>query len=195
MDINKLYKVINEGGVAVIPTDTVYGIVADAMNEDVVNKVFDIKNREYSKPLIIMVSSIDMLKKYVKEINDIENSLIKDYWPGRLTILFRKNNNISDLITSGSDLVGIRYPDDNELIELINMLDRPIISTSANLSKKDTIVSIDMLEDDIKSKVDYIYDGGVILDKVSTIVKVNDGMVNIIREGDLTSSIKNKYIN
>ena len=95
MDIDKLVKLINEGNIAVVPTDTVYGIVGDALNIDVIHKVYEVKKRDYSKPLILMVSSIDMLKRYVDEINDIDKYLINKYWPGKLTSLFKKNNKIN----------------------------------------------------------------------------------------------------
>lgn len=193
MDIGRLVEVINNGNIAVVPTDTVYGIIGDATNIDVIHKVYEVKKRDYSKPLILMVSSIDMLEKYVLEINDIEKKLIDRYWPGKLTILFKKNNNIDDLITSGSNLVGIRYPDNKELNELMDKLNKPLISTSCNISSKEVITSIDMLEEDISKHVSYVYDGGILSDTSSTIVRVNDGKIEIIRDGELSSLIREEF--
>lgn len=193
MDIDKLVTVINNGELAIIPTDTVYGIVGDATNIDVVHKVYEVKKRDYSKPLILMVSNIDMLKKYVDSINDIEKQLIRKYWPGKLTILFKKNNNVSDIITSGSSLVGIRYPNNKDLIELMERLDKPLISTSCNISSKNVITNIDMLEEDISKYVSYIYDGGILSDTSSTIVKVVDERLEILRDGELASAIKKDF--
>ncbi|MBR6821273.1 MAG: threonylcarbamoyl-AMP synthase [Bacilli bacterium] len=193
MDIERLVEVINNGNIAVVPTDTVYGIIGDATNIDVIHKVYEVKKRDYSKPLILMVSSIDMLEKYVLEINDIEKKLIDRYWPGKLTILFKKNNNIDDLITSGSNLVGIRYPDNKDLNELMNKLNKPLISTSCNISSKEVITSIDMLEEDISKHVSYVYDGGILSDSSSTIVRVNGGKIEIIRDGELSSSIREDF--
>ena len=193
MDIERLVEVINNGNIAVVPTDTVYGIIGDATNIDVIHKVYEVKKRDYSKPLILMVSSIDMLEKYVLEINDIEKKLIDRYWPGKLTILFKKNNNIDDLITSGSNLVGIRYPDNKELNELMDKLNKPLISTSCNISSKEVITSIDMLEEDISKHVSYVYDGGVLSDTSSTIVRVNDGKIEILRDGELSSLIREDF--
>lgn len=193
MDIGRLVEVINNSNIAVVPTDTVYGIIGDATNIDVIHKVYEVKKRDYSKPLILMVSSIDMLEKYVLEINDIEKKLIDKYWPGKLTILFKKNNNIDDLITSGSNLVGIRYPDNKELNELMDKLNKPLISTSCNISSKEVITSIDMLEEDISKHVSYVYDGGILSDTSSTIVRVNDGKIEIIRDGELSSLIREDF--
>ena len=193
MDIERLVEVINNGNIAVVPTDNLYGIIGDATNIDVIHKVYEVKKRDYSKPLILMVSSIDMLEKYVLEINDIEKKLIDRYWPGKLTILFKKNNNIDDLITSGSNLVGIRYPDNKELNELMDKLNKPLISTSCNISSKEVITSIDMLEEDISKHVSYVYDGGILSDTSSTIVRVNDGKIEIIRDGELSSLIREDF--
>lgn len=193
MDIGRLVEVINNGNIAVVPTDTVYGIIGDATNIDVIHKVYEVKKRDYSKPLILMVSSIDMLEKYVLEVNDIEKKLIDRYWPGKLTILFKKNNNVDDLITSGSNLVGIRYPDNKELNELMDKLNKPLISTSCNISSKEVITSIDMLEEDISKHVSYVYDGGILSDTSSTIVRVNGDKIEIIRDGELSSLIREDF--
>ena len=193
MDIGRLVEVINNGNIAVVPTDTVYGIIGDATNIDVIHKVYEAKKRDYSKPLILMVSSIDMLEKYVLEVNDIEKKLIDRYWPGKLTILFKINNIIDDLITSGSNLVGIRYPDNKELNELMDKLNKPLISTSCNISSKEVITSIDMLEEDISKHVSYVYDGGILSDTSSTIVRVNGDKIEIIRDGELSSLIREDF--
>ena len=193
MDIERLVDLINNGNIAVVPTDTVYGIIGDATNIDVIHKVYEVKKRDYSKPLILMVSSIDMLEKYVLEVNNIEKKLIDRYWPGKLTILFKKNNNVDDLITSGSELVGIRYPDNKELNELMDKLNKPLISTSCNISSKEVITSIDMLEEDISKHVSYVYDGGILSDTSSTIVRVNDGKIEILRDGELSSLIREDF--
>lgn len=193
MDIDKLVSVINNGEIAVVPTDTVYGIIGDATNVDVIHKVYEVKKRDYSKPLILMVSSLDMLSKYVNGIDKLEKELIKKYWPGKLTILFKKNENVSDLITSGSDLVGIRYPNNRDLIDLMEKLNKPLISTSCNISSKNVITSCDMLEEEISKCVSYIYDGGTLSDTSSTIVKVCNSKIEIIREGELVSLIRENF--
>lgn len=193
MDINKLADVILNGELAIIPTDTVYGIVADATSFEAVDKVFKIKKRDYKKPLIIMVSSVEMLLKYVLCVDEIEKELIEKYWPGKLTILFKRNKNVLDIITNGGDLVGIRFPDNKELINLMNKIDRPLVSTSANISNCDTVVDINMIEEELKNKVSYIYDGGILDNLASTIVTIVGGKIKIIRDGELSSQLKNNF--
>ena len=186
MNVDHVVNIIVSKELAIVPTDTVYGIIGDALDENVIRKVYEAKRRDYSKPLIIMVSSFNMLNKYVKYINELEQKLIDKYWPGKLTILFKKSELVSDLITNGSDLVGIRFPDNKDLIDIMNRLDKPLLSTSCNISNKDVITSVDMIEKELLSKVSFVYDGGELSDISSTIVQVIDNKIRIIREGELS---------
>lgn len=193
MNFELLCNLINNGDLAIVPTDTVYGIIADATNEEAIKKVYMAKRRSFSKPLIIMVSNIEMLKKYVKNISDVEKRLIEKYWPGRLTILFKRNNKISDLLTNGGDYIGIRLPDNKELCKLMNMLNKPLVSTSANISDNMTITEISMLEDELKNNISYIVDGGKLNDLPSTLIKVEDEKIIFLREGELASNIRKDF--
>lgn len=193
MDIEKLECIINEGKLALVPTDTVYGIIADATNIDAINKVFIAKNRDYHKPLIILVSSIEMLKRYILELNELEEKIIKKFWPGRLTVLFKKNKLIDDLVTSSSPLVGIRMPDDKNLLTLIKEIDKPIIATSANVSTKNVITNIELLDENVLKHIDYVYDIGTMSDVTSTIIKVENDKIVFLRDGLLTDAIKKEF--
>lgn len=194
MNIDRLVEVINDGGLAIVPTDTVYGIIADATNEDAINKVYEAKRRVYSKPLIIMISNREMLFRYVENISEFEQKLIERYWPGKLTILFKKSSKLSGLINNNGDLVGIRYPDNEELIGLMNKLDRPLVSTSANIADEGTITSVDKISDDLLKYIDYVYDGGFKEDAPSTIVKVVDNKIEFLRKGELASIIERDFM-
>lgn len=194
MNIERLVEVINDGGLAIVPTDTVYGIIADATNEDAINKVYEAKRRVYSKPLIIMISNREMLFRYVENISEIEQKLIERYWPGKLTILFKKSSKLSGLINNNGDLVGIRYPDNDELIELMNKLDGPLVSTSANIADEGTITGVDKISDDLLKYIDYVYDGGFREDVPSTIVKVVDNKIEFLRKGELASFIERDFM-
>lgn len=193
MNIDKLVEVINNGGLAIVPTDTVYGIIADATNESAINKVYEAKRRIYNKPLIIMISSIEMLFRYVDNVGETERKLIDKYWPGKLTILFKKSSKLPGLINNNGELIGIRYPDDEELIRLMNKLDRPLVSTSANLADEGTITSVDKISEDLLKYIDYVYDGGFKKDVPSTIVKIVDNKIEFLRKGELTSLIERDF--
>lgn len=184
---------IIDGGIGVIPTDTVYGLVCDALNIDSVDKIYKLKKRDYNKPLVILISNIEMLKRCVKNINELEFDIINRYWPGELTIVFKKSNYIPDIVAGGTDEIAIRMPNNIELIELIDSIDRPLVATSANVSSKETITNIEMLEDSIKNNIDFIIDGGNINNNASTIIKVIDNKIKVYREGNISKDIINAY--
>jgi L-threonylcarbamoyladenylate synthase len=189
MDIDKIVEVIDNGGLVITPTDTIYGIMGDSLNEDVIRRVFEVKQRPYNKPLLLLMDSFEMVDNYTEELSEMEKKLVKRFWPGLVTFILKKNNNVSDLITSGSDTVGIRIPDNKDILEIISKLKRPVISTSANITGTPVITSTKLLEKDLIDNIDYIYDGGVVNDVSSTIVKVVDNKVNILREGKLAKDI------
>lgn len=193
MDIDKLVEVINNGNLAIVPTDTVYGIIADATNENAINKVYEAKRRVYNKPLIIMVSSLEMLFRYVDNVGDIERKLIERYWPGKLTILFKKSSKLSGLINNNGEFIGIRYPDNEELIKLMNRLDKPLVSTSANIANEGTITTVDKIRDDLLKYIDYVYDDGFREDIPSTIVKIVNNKIEFLRKGELAPLIERDF--
>lgn len=193
MNIDKICDVINNKGLVITPTDTVYGIMADAMDEDAIKKVYDIKKRGYNKPLIILVDSFEMLSQYTEEISEMERKLMNRFWPGLVTFILKKNDKISNLITAGNNTVGVRIPDNKDLLEIIRRLNRPVVSTSANITETPVITSIEMLEADIIDNIDYIEDGGYLDNQSSTIVKINDNELVILREGKIADEIKEYY--
>ena len=103
MNIEKIVEVVNSSGLVISPTDTVYGIMGDALNEDVIGRVYSAKKRSYSKPLILLMSNIDMIKEYTECISDEEEKLINKFLPGLMTIILKKNEKISSLICNGGD--------------------------------------------------------------------------------------------
>ena len=183
---------IENGNLVIVPTDTVYGISCDATNKEAVEKVFLAKKRE-KKPLIVMVSSIDMLKKYVKPLNDLEQKLIYKYWPNSLTVLFKKKNNLPDEITCGSDYVGIRMPDNKFLLDLMEKINKPIVSTSANISGSSVITKTDMIDPALRKHISYVYDDGEKTNVASTLIQVDGYKIKILREGELAEQIRNDF--
>ena len=189
--MEEIINILKEGKIAILPSDTVYGIFADATNEDAIIKVDEAKGS--NKPHLMVVSSIDMLKEYVSDISELEEKLILKYWPNTLTILFKKNDTVSNELTKNSPYVGVRMPDNEFLLELISRYGRPLLSSSANITNEKVITNISMLDDRLKSKIDYIYDAGTLSDIASTIVKVEDNRIIILREGILASKIKEDF--
>lgn len=121
-DIKHVANTIKSGGVVIVPTDTVYGIAAEATNEASVKRIYDLKGRELTNPMNILVSNIDMIKKFTKNITRTEEKIIESFFPGALTLILKKNNLVPDIVTSGLSTVGVRSPKNDFLLELIEML-------------------------------------------------------------------------
>lgn len=194
MDYELIVQIIDQGGLVILPTDTVYGIMGDSLNKEAISKVNKAKKRSQSKLLILLVDSIEMAKKYTKDINELEAFLFEKYSKYSLTIELQKSDNLPKEYNPDVTYVGIRIPHNDDLIKIIRMLGRPIFSTSANISGQPIVTDISMLDSDLKSYIDYIYDIGIINNLASTILKVCDGKIVIIREG-LAGDLINKELN
>lgn len=193
MNIDKICEVINNGGIVITPTDTIYGIMGDSLNEDVIRKVFEIKKRPFNKPLLLLMDSFEMVEQYTEEISEKERILMDRYWPGLVTFILKKNDKISELITTGNDTVGIRIPNNKDLLEIIRRLNRPVISTSANITGTEVITSTQLLEKDLIDNIDYIEDGGEVDSESSTIIKMENNKLVVLREGKLSREIEEYY--
>lgn len=195
MHIDKIAKEIKKGNLVIIPTDTVYGISADMTNENAINKVYICKQREKNKPLILLVSNKEMLKKYTKNLTPLEKEIIQKYLPGKLTILLPKNDNVSAKITAGSNLVAVRMPDNNELIQIIEKVGSPIISTSANISGEKTITNPKEIDKELLKYISYVEDAGAINNEPSSIIKIENEKIIIIRNESVAKQILKDYPN
>lgn len=194
-EIEKVVEILDKGGVSIIPTDTVYGIAVDSLNEEAVKKIYELKNRDFSKPCCILVSNIEMIRKVTKGISPEEEKIVKAFFPGALTIIFEKNKEIPDIVTANLDTIGIRMPDNRFLLELIETLGRPILATSLNLAGAKSKTNVKDIDNIFKENVDIIVDGGdAKIGKPSTIIKIKDKHISILREGPITKEELEKSI-
>ena len=180
--MKEIIKLLKEGKLVITPTDTVYGIMADATNDDAVKKVYEAKKRSFDKSLIVLVNSVEMLNDYVLKVDDKAKEIIDKYWPGPLTILFKKNDKLSKYV-SNNEYVGVRNPDNEILQEILKEFKKPLVSTSANISNQDVITSVDLIPDELLEKIDYVLDGGELFNESSTIIKIEDDEIILLREG------------
>lgn len=195
-DLIKIANIIKCGGVAVLPTDTVYGIASDAMNNKAVMKIYELKGRDFSNPMNILVSNMEMIKKVTKKISKIEADIIKEFFPGAITVIFEKNDIISDTITAGLKTVGIRMPENKFLLELIEIIGNPIVATSCNLSGEPAIIDGNSAIEKFEDKVECIVDcKKTKIGVASTIVKVENQDVKVLREGPISKSQILKSLN
>lgn len=192
--MKEIIDVINNDGIVIMPTDTIYGIVAKATNEDVIKRVYSLKKRDDRKPMLILVSDNEMLKNYVSSINKVEQTLIDNLWPGPLTIIFDKKN-ISDLLTGGLPTVGVRIPNNKEMLDIISSVGVPLLSTSVNLSGEKSATCVSNINKTMLDNVDFVYDNGECNDVPSTIIRVVNGEVKILREGIISKEKIESVIN
>lgn len=189
-NINKIKEAANfikQGKLVLFPTETVYGIGANALDEIAVNKIFKAKGRASDNPLIVHISNIDMLKDLVTNVGEVERKLIYNFWPGPLTIVFNKKNCIPNNVTAGLDTVGIRMPSNEIAKKLIEFANLPIAAPSANISGKPSGTKIEDIIYELDGKVDYILDTGrTDIGVESTVVRVTDNQVHILRPGKIT---------
>lgn len=178
---------IKQGKLVLFPTETVYGIGANALNTEAVKSIFIAKGRAQDNPLIVHIANIDMLDGLVKDVGDVELKLMKQFWPGPLTIVLEKKPIIPDMITGGLDTVAIRMPSNEIARKLIEYSNLPIAAPSANISGRPSGTLVDDIIDELDGKVDYIIDSGKVeIGLESTVVRVVDNVVHILRPGKIT---------
>ena len=188
--LHDVAKSLVEGNLAIFPTDTVYGIGCDALNVNALKKLYEVKKRNYNKPINILISDINMIYKFTKNINNIHKKLIENFWPGCLTIIFDKSELVPDLLTSNLDTIGLRMPGNKVCLDLINSFGSAIATSSANISEEYPSISItDNLINTFNKQVSFIINGGPTkLCVPSTIVKVENNEIIILRKGSITKS-------
>lgn len=185
-DLHIAANLLQKGFVVGIPTETVYGLAANALNEDAVVSVFEIKKRPFFDPLIIHVDSWTSALLYVKNVPEVLEKLAFECMPGPLTLLLEKKEIIPDLVTSGSDKVAIRLPSHSMTKELLGLLDFPLAAPSANPFGYISPTTAKHVEDQLGKEVSYILDGGPSqVGLESTIVGMENGQLTIYRKGGL----------
>lgn len=186
-ELNKIKEILDNDGVIIFPTDTVYGIACNCFSEKAIKKVFDIKKRPENKPINVLSNNLDKIKLVSKNINEKEKFLIDKYMPGALTIILDKNEKVPDILTAGLDTIGVRIPKNNISLRILENVSYPLATTSANISGDSAGIKITDFLKEFDGVVDAIIDGGETDLKVaSTIVRVeSDNKLKIIREGTL----------
>lgn len=185
--VKEAARYITGGELVGFPTETVYGLGANGLDENAVRKIFMAKGRPQDNPLILHVNSIEMLRTLVVEIPDKALKLIDAFWPGPLTILFKKNNIVPEVITAGLDTVAIRMPSHKIALELIGASNTPIAAPSANTSGRPSPTRAEHVIEDMNGKIPFIIDGGETgIGLESTVIDLTEDIPMILRPGGIT---------
>ena len=183
--MEEIIEALRAGELVVYPTETVYGLGANALDEGAVKKVYMVKKRPFDMPLSVAVRDLDMLEQ-IAILDDRERKLVKRFMPGPLTLLVTKRPVIPDILTSASMEVGVRIPDQPFALKLIERFG-PITSTSANIHSRPNPLSTDDVMQELGDSVRYYLDCGVPkLGRPSTIVQLNNGGLEVIRKGPIS---------
>jgi len=187
--IKECGEIIKSGNLVAFPTETVYGLGANALDENAIKKIFKAKSRPMDNPLILHVSSMDMVKKYVSHIPNIAYILAKAFWPGPLTMIFKKKNIVPYAATSNLDTVAIRIPSHPIALALIKSCDLPIAAPSANSSGKPSTTSGLHVLEDLNNKISAIIDCGKSdIGVESTVLDLTSNPPTILRPGGVSIS-------
>lgn len=182
-------KLLRDGSIVAFPTETVYGLGADARNTTAVEAVFEAKGRPSDNPLIVHIANREQLSEFVSEINELSEALMNAYWPGPLTIILPlKPEVLSARVTAGLDTVGVRMPDHPVALQLLALAGCPVAAPSANRSGRPSPTLAEHVQADLDGRIEGIVDGGATgVGVESTVVQADaDGTVTILRPGGIT---------
>ena len=184
--LNKLLQLKKEdlkGKLICFPTDTVYGVGAIATDVEACKKIYQMKQRSDKKPLPLLCSDIEQIKEYVEEIDEAVESLMRKYWPGALTIIFKKKENVGKHLSE--DTIAFRMPNSRIALSIINKFS-PLATTSVNMSGEAEINNIDEIEEKFSDWIDYIVTDEAYLSNIpSTVMDATGIFPVILREGKI----------
>lgn len=186
-ELKVVCNLIRNGELVIFPTETVYGIGANALDENAVGKIFIAKGRPSDNPLIVHIADRNKIKDIADDITEMEQILIDAFMPGPFTIILKRKPVVPDIVTAGLDTVAVRMPDNIIARGIIQFSGVPIAAPSANVSGKPSGTSIEDIRSELEGKVSAIVDGGETqIGLESTVVKVVDEVPVILRPGKIT---------
>ena len=187
-NIEKAAKILADGGLVAFPTETVYGLGADALNEDAVKRVYEAKGRPSDNPMIVHISRASDIGQMTRMLSPVIVDLIDNFWPGPLTLVVKKRDEIPKTTTGGLDTVAVRMPDNETARKLINLAGVPVAAPSANLSGRPSPTTYEHVVEDLDGKVDVILKGEPCRVGIeSTVLDVTGETPMILRPGILTA--------
>ncbi|SDZ41502.1 L-threonylcarbamoyladenylate synthase [Bacillus sp. 166amftsu] len=180
-------RLLRKNEAIAFPTETVYGLGANAMNDEAIAKIFEAKGRPSDNPLIVHIGAKSQLGEIVREITPVAEELMKHFWPGPLTIILPKKDGISEKVTAGLDTVGVRMPDHPVALALIEEANVPVAAPSANRSGRPSPTLASHVYEDLNGKIAGIVDGGATgVGVESTVIDCTSDVPTILRPGGIT---------
>jgi L-threonylcarbamoyladenylate synthase len=186
----KAIRLLRDGEVVALPTETVYGLTADALNTDAVTKIFEAKERPRFDPLIVHLPNRDALGEIAIVESELARELMEKFWPGPLTIIFRKREIVPDIVTAGLETVAVRMSAHPIFRDVVSKLSRPLAAPSANRFGRISPTTAQHVLDELSGRIPLIVDGGATEHGIeSTIVQITNGMIEVLRRGPITDEM------
>ena len=186
-ELDKAFAALENGGVVVFPTDTLYGLGADVFSLPALQRIFGIKGRPADLALPVLVAGLDQVESVALPMSNQAQELAERFWPGPLTLVMRRSPELPDLVTGGADTVAVRMPAHRIPLALARRLGRPITGTSANLSGQPDLLDLDSIENQLGNLVDYIIRSGPPPEGTgSTVVDITRNEPRLLREGAIS---------
>ncbi|MBI2597355.1 threonylcarbamoyl-AMP synthase [Candidatus Daviesbacteria bacterium] len=182
MEFSQIVRFLKEGKIGVIPTDTIYGLIGSAFNPHTVEEIYKLRKRVKDKPMIILISSIDDLKKFDIKLTDIQRDFLKKNWPNPLSVVLSCKVQRFSYLHRGTNTLAFRMPKDTKLLNILREAG-PVVAPSANLEGKKHATNINQARKYFGDKVSFYLDGGYRESKPSTIVAFDNNLVKILRRG------------
>jgi L-threonylcarbamoyladenylate synthase len=193
--LTRAAEILAGGGVIAYPTETFYGLGADATNEKAIEKIFAVKGRDFKNPILLIIGQADDIYPLVQDVPETAKKLMTAFWPGALTIIFSAADKISPLLTAGSGKIGLRVSSHPGAQGIVQKLKRPLTATSANLSGAPECTRASEVAEQLGDKIDAIIDlGNTPGTKGSTIIDVTCTPPVILREGGISRKTIERYI-
>lgn len=187
LDTKTAAAILRDGGLVGIPTETVYGLGANGLDPEAVAHIFEAKGRPQDNPLILHIPSADWLERYCQDIPGVAYKLANQFWPGPMTMILKRKDNVPDVVTAGLDTVGMRCPDHAVCRGIIAAADVPVAAPSGNLSGRPSPTTAEHMLEDMDGKIDAIVDGGACTVGVeSTIIDLTCTPPRLLRPGGIT---------
>lgn len=183
-EIDEIAEAFKEGKVVAVPTDTVFGLGCAYDQLSAMERIKEIKHRDRNKPLPMMCNGLAMIEE-VAYVSETAKKVIEKFTPGALTVVLRKREHISDMLTNGKDTIAIRVPDDKLLLDVITKLAKPILMTSANMSNEPNMDAYREVYAKFSGQIDVLVMENAYGKTASTIVDLSDGL-KVLREGPVS---------
>ena len=178
----RIWDILRSGGIGVLSTDTIYGVVGSAMTENTVKRIYSVRHRDGRKPMIVLIASTGDFRLFGMRLGSVEKNILDKLWPGKVSVILPCADPEFEYLRCGTGSIAFRVPDDDDLRELLDGIG-PLVAPSANPEGKKPATTIRMAEDYFGSDMDFYEDRGKVIGEPSTLVAMENGEFSVIREG------------